>query len=295
MSTAERRQHSRQGRLGYWFVLPGFAFLALFFALPVLVMLATSLFAPVPGGGVGAFQPALEFSNYTEVLVLYWVPLLRSFAFALITTVAALLIGYPIAYLVAVRLRGHRLAQGLLLVLIIAPFFASFILRTQAWKIILSDDGLVVGALKALSLMPPGAHLTATAVAVVAGMTYNFLPFMTLPIFANLERLDARLIEAGSDLYASPWETFRKVTLPLSMPGVLAGTLLTFIPAAGDYINASLLGNNRNTTMIGQIIESRFFQAADYPQAAALAFVLMVAILILVMAYVRRFGTKELL
>ena len=178
---------------------------------------------------------------------------------------------------------------------IIAPFFSSFILRTQSWRIILSDEGLVVRALKALAIIPEGGRLTATVFAVIAGLTYNFLPFMTLPIYANLERLDIRLIEAGGDLYASPVQTFRRVTLPLSTPGIMAGTLLTFIPASGDYINAVLLGNNINTTMIGQVIDSRFFRAVDYPTAAALSSVLMFAILILVTLYLRRFGTRDLI
>ena len=285
----------RRGRTGYWLILPGFAFMLLFFVLPVFSLLATSLYTKPPGADVGQFVPALQFSNYADVLGAYWQELLRSFAFALVATIAALLIGYPMAYLVAVRLRGRKLLQGILLVLIIAPFFTSFILRTQAWKQILADEGPVVAVLRALSLLPEDGRLTATAFAVVCGLTYNFLPFMTLPIYANLERLDTRLIEAGKDLYASPFQTFRTVTLPLSMPGVMAGTLLTFIPASGDYINAALLGNNQDTTMIGQVIDSRFFRVVDYPGASALSFVLMLVILALVILYVRRFGTKELL
>jgi spermidine/putrescine transport system permease protein len=284
----------RRGRTGYWLILPGFIFMLLFFVLPVFSLLATSLYTKPPGADIGQFAPALEFGNYAVVLGEYWPELLRSFAFALTATAAALLIGYPMAYLVAVRLRERKLLQGILLVLIIAPFFTSFILRTQAWKQILADESPVVQVLRALTLLPQDGRLTATAFAVVCGLTYNFLPFMTLPIYANLERLDTRLIEAGSDLYASGFSTFRTVTLPLSMPGVLAGTLLTFIPASGDYVNAALLGNNQDTTMIGQVIDSRFFRVVDYPGAAALSFILMLAILVLVMLYVRRFGTKEL-
>lgn len=293
-SAGELAADRRRGRTGYWLILPGFIFMLLFFVLPVFSLLATSLYTKPPGADIGQFAPALEFGNYAVVLGDYWPELLRSFAFALTATAAALLIGYPMAYLVAVRLREHKLLQGILLVLIIAPFFTSFILRTQAWKQILADEGPVVQVLRALSLLPQDGRLTATAFAVVCGLTYNFLPFMTLPIYANLERLDTRLIEAGSDLYAGGFTTFRTVTLPLSMPGVLAGTLLTFIPASGDYVNAALLGNNQDTTMIGQVIDSRFFRVVDYPGAAALSFILMLAILVLVMLYVRRFGTKEL-
>lgn len=274
---------------------PGLGYLVLFFVLPVGALLATSLYVPVPGGDVGQYQPALEFSNYTDALAQFWPQLLRSFAFALIATVAALIIGYPMAYAIAVRARGHKLLQGLMLVLVVAPFFTSFILRTIAWKQILADDAFVVQSLQWLHLLPPDGRLTATPFAVVCGLTYNFLPFMVLPIYANLERLDARLLEAGADLYASPFTTFRTVTLPLSMPGIVGGTLLVFIPASGDYVNSSLLGNNTNTAMIGQVIDARFFKVLDYPTAAALSVVLMAAILLLVGLYVRRAGTDDLL
>lgn len=283
-----------RGRAGYGLVGPGLVYLLLFFVLPVFTLLATSLYVKPPGAEVGEYAPALEFGNYALVLGDYWPELLRSFGFALLATILCLLIGYPMAYLIAVRLRGRALVQGLLLVLLIAPFFTSFVLRTQAWKQILADEGFVVQALKALNLMPQGASLTTTAVAVVAGLTYNFLPFMVLPIYANLQALDARLLEAGRDLYGSDSTVFRTVTLPISMPGVLAGTLLTFIPASGDFVNAAILGNNRDTTMIGQVIDSKFMRVLDYPGAAALSFVLMVTILILVTLYVRRFGTRDL-
>lgn len=293
-SLEEIADDKRKSHLGYWLILPGFIFMLVFFVLPVFSLLATSLYTKPPGADIGQFAPALQFSNYAIVLD-YWSELIRSFGFALIATVAALLIGYPMAYLVAVRLRSHKLLRGILLVLIIAPFFTSFILRTQAWKQILADEGIVVTVLQTFALLPDDGRLTATGFAVVCGLTYNFLPFMTLPIYASLERLDTNLLEAGSDLYSNAFTTFRTVTLPLSMPGVMAGTLLTFIPASGDYINAALLGNNQDTTMIGQVIDSRFFSVVDYPGASALSFVLMLAILALVTIYVRRFGTKELI
>jgi spermidine/putrescine transport system permease protein len=278
----------------YLLLAPGLLYLALFFVVPVIALLMTSLYVPVPGGDVGQFQPAFEWRNYVDALGTYWPQLVRSFAYALVATLAALLIGYPMAYVIAVRARGRPFLQGMLLVLVIAPFFTSFILRTIAWKQILADESFVVAALRALQLLPPDGRLTATGFAVVAGLTYNFLPFMTLPIYASLERLDLRLVEAGSDLYASGPTTFARVTLPMSMPGVVSGTLLTFIPASGDYVNSVLLGNN-TTTMIGQVVDSRFFKVSDYPTAAALSVVLMVAILLLVTAYVRRSGTEELL
>lgn len=274
---------------------PGLIYLVLFFVVPVGALLATSLYVPVPGGDVGQYQPAFHWQNYVDAIAQFWPTILRSFWFALLATVAALVIGYPMAYVIAVRARGRKLLQGFLLVLVVAPFFTSFILRTIAWKQILADDSLVVAVLHWLHVLPPDARLTATPFAVVCGLTYNFLPFMVLPIFAALERLDSRLLEAGADLYASPTTTFRTVTWPLSMPGVVAGTLLTFIPAAGDYVNASLLGNNTNTTMVGQVIDARFFKVLDYPTAASLSVILMVAILLLVGAYIRHAGTEDLL
>lgn len=287
------RAPSSRGWVGL--LAPGLVYLLIFFLVPVVTLLATSLYVPVPGGDVGQFQPAFEWRNYVTALQQFWPQLVRSFAFAAIATLACLAIGYPMAYVIAVRARGRSLLQGMLLVLVVAPFFTSFILRTIAWKQILADESFVVSAMKALLILPADGRLTATPFAVVCGLTYNFLPFMVLPIYASLERLDPRLVEAGADLYASPVTTFRTVTFPLSMPGVVSGTLLVFIPAAGDYVNASLLGNNTNTAMIGQVIDARFFKVLDYPTAAALSAVLMLAILVLVAAYVRRSGTEDLL
>jgi spermidine/putrescine transport system permease protein len=220
----------------------------------------------------------------------------RSFGFAALATIAALLIGFPLAYFIGITLRRWPLLQALALVLVIAPFFISFLLRTLAWKQLFSDEGPVVGFLTSLSILPPGTAITGTAFAVVFGLTYNFIPFMTLPIYASLERLDLRYIEAGNDLYASPASTFMRVTLPLAAPGIMAGALLTFIPAAGDYINASreFLGST-DTAMIGNVIEANFLVLQNFPAAAALSLVLMAAILVVVSAYVRRSGTEELL
>ena len=282
------------GRVAWLLLTPGLAYLVLFFVAPVAVLLLTSLYERVPDGPVGATRPAFRWQNYTDAVVTYAPQFGRSFLYAMVATVLALAIGYPLAYVIAVRCRRYKLLQGLLLVLVIAPFFTSFILRTIAWKQILADESVVVDVLKAVSLLPADTRLTATPVAVVAGLTYNFLPFMTLPVYSSLERLDIRLIEAGADLYASPISTFRRVTLPLSMPGIVAGSLLTFIPAAGDYVNAALLGTP-GTSMIGNVIDSRFFRVVDYPTAAALSVLLMAAILVLVAAYVRRAGTEELL
>lgn len=284
----------RSNRVAWLLLVPGLAYLVLFFVAPVGVLLLTSLYEKVPDGPVGATRPAFRWQNYTEALTTYAPQFGRSFLYALVATVLALAIGYPLAYVIAVRCRHRRLLAGLLLVLVIAPFFTSFILRTIAWKQILADESVVVSVLKTVSLLPDDARLTATPTAVIAGLTYNFLPFMTLPIYGSLERLDLRLVEAGADLYAGPASTFRHVTLPLSMPGIVAGSLLTFIPAAGDYVNAALLGTAA-TSMVGNVIDSRFFRVVDYPTAAALSVLLMAAILVLVAAYVRRAGTDDLL
>jgi spermidine/putrescine transport system permease protein len=204
--------------------------------------------------------------------------------------VLALLISYPLAYWIAFR--GGRW-KNLLLLLVIAPFFVTYLIRTLAWQTILSDDGLVLRALTGIGVVEDGGRLLATGTAVVAGITYNFLPFMALPLYASLEQLDGRLIEAAEDLYSSKVQAFLRVTLPLSLPGVFAGTLLTFIPAAGDFINAELLGTPRQS-MIGNVIQSKFLVITDYGQAAALSFVLMAAILVAVLAYTRALGTERL-
>ncbi len=201
-----------------------------------------------------------------------------------------LAVSYPLAYAIAFKSGRWK---NVLLVLIVAPFFTSFLLRTIAWKQILGEEGPVIKVLRTLHIISPQTSLTATSFAVVTGLAYNFLPFMTLPLYASLERIDPRTLEASGDLYANGFTTFRKVTLPLSMPGVVAGTLLTFIPAAGDYINAAILGSP-STKMLGNVIDARFFKIVDYPTAAALSFTLMAAILILVTVYIRKAGTEEL-
>jgi spermidine/putrescine transport system permease protein len=208
-----------------------------------------------------------------------------------VATGLAVVLAYPLAYAIAFKSGRWK---NFMLVMVIAPFFTSFLVRTLAWKSILSDNGFVVDALKTLHILGPDGRLLATSVAVVTGLTYNFLPFMVLPLYASLEKIDLRLIEAGQDLYANGFTSFRKITLPLSLPGLVAGTLLTFIPAAGDYINAELLGQTKNY-MIGNVIDNLFLVQLDYPIAAACSVVLMLAIVALVLVYVRRAGTEELL
>ena len=278
----------RKSRTGYLLLFPGMAWLAVFFAIPFITLFMTSLQEPVPGK-TGRYQPAFNLGNYAEAFTEYWDVYIRSFVYAGIATVLALAIAYPLAYFIAFRAGKWR---SLMLVLVIAPSFASFLLRTYAWKTILADEGIITSTLNALHLLPDGRILN-TGIAVVAGLTYNFLPFMILPLYAALEKIDPRLIEAAGDLYASPQTTFRKVTWPLSMPGVVAGTLLTFIPAAGDYINAELLGSTGNR-MIGNAIQTNFIEFRDYPIASALSFMLMAIIVVLVFTYIRRAGTEDL-
>lgn len=278
----------RSSRTGYFLLLPGLTWLAIFFAIPFVTLFLTSLQAPVQGQS-GQYVPALQFSNYPDALIEYWPQFLKSFIYAGIAMGLALLIAYPLAYFIAFKAGRWR---ALMLVLVIAPSFASFLLRTYAWKTILSDEGFITSSLNALHLLPDDRILN-TSIAVIAGLTYNFLPFMILPLYAALEKIDPRLIEASHDLYASAFTSFRKIVWPLSLPGVVAGTLLTFIPASGDYINAELLGSTQDR-MIGNIIQTNFIEFRDYPTASALSFVLMAVILVLVFTYIRRAGTEDL-
>ena len=278
----------RKTRTGYFLLLPGIAWLAIFFAIPLVTLFITSLQKPIEGNP-GKYAVGFEIGNYWQAIAEYWPLFVRSFVFAGIATALALVISYPLAYFIAFK-SGRW--SSLLLVLVIAPLFASFLLRTYAWKTILADDGFITSTLNMLHLLPDGRVLN-TPIAVIAGLTYNFLPFMILPLYAALGKIDPRLIEAGSDLYASPFTTFRKVTWPLSLPGVVAGTLLTFIPSAGDYINAELLGSTKDK-MIGNAIQTNFIEFRDYPIASALSFLLMTVILVLVFSYIRRAGTEEL-
>ncbi|MCW5254392.1 ABC transporter permease [Streptomyces sp. SHP 1-2] len=279
----------------YWLLLPGMLWLLVFFALPMVYQASTSV---QTGSLEEGYEVTWHFATYWDALSVYWPQFLRSVAYAASATVLCLLLGYPLAHLIAFRAGRWR---NLIMILVIAPFFTSFLIRTLAWKTILADGGPVVGLLNTLHVLDvtawlgwtSGDRVLATPLAVVCGLTYNFLPFMILPLYTSLERIDGRLHEAAGDLYARPATVFRRVTLPLSMPGVVAGTLLTFIPATGDYVNASLLGS-ADTGMIGNVIQSQFLRVLDYPTAAALSFLLMAAILAMVTFYIRRSGTEEL-
>jgi spermidine/putrescine transport system permease protein len=279
----------RKSGIGYLLLLPGMLWLVIFFVVPTIQLVSTSLYNQ-DGSLETGYVMDWSFSNYLDVLEQYRDSFLRSFVYAGIATVVALLLAYPLAYAIAFKSGRWK---NLMLVLVIAPFFTSFLVRTLAWKSILSDNGFVVNTLQALHILGPDGRLLATSFAVVTGLTYNFLPFMVLPLYASLEKIDLRLIEAGKDLYANGFTSFRKITLPLSMPGVVAGTLLTFIPAAGDYINRELLGTPAQN-MIGNVIDNTFLVQLNYPVAASCSVILMAAIVVLVVIYVRRAGTEEL-
>jgi spermidine/putrescine transport system permease protein len=319
----------------YLLLAPGILWLLVFYVYPAIQMFISSFWT-------GTLETGFTFSlanwtTYTEALDRYSGQFLRSIVYGAAATVICFLIAYPLAY--AIAFRGGRY-KNLLLFLVIAPFFTSFLLRTQSWKIILGDDGILFGPLKDLGFLPPEFRVLATPAAVIAGIAYNFLPFMTLPIYVSLEKMDSRLVEAAKDLYAGPWrpggtvvgaiagglvgaimaaaltypiipialvgalggvvvgtiflsESFVRIVLPLSLPGVFAGSLLTFVPAMGDFVNAALLGNTQ-TRMIGNVIQSRFLENNDYPTAAALSFILMAAILAMVAIYAKVLGTEEL-
>jgi spermidine/putrescine transport system permease protein len=274
----------------YLLLAPGLGWLAVFFVVPLFASLATSLQVPlVEGDPDQGYTQGFAVENYVNAITEYWPQFLKSFLYAGIATLIALAIAYPLAYFIAFHAGKWR---NIMLILVVAPFFCSFLIRTYAWKTILADQSPVTQFLNALNLLPDDRILN-TPLAVITGIAYNFLPFMTLPLYAALERIDFRLIEAGGDLYGSAWTTFRKVTFPLSLPGVVAGTLLTFIPAVGDFINAQLLGSVKDK-MIGNVIDSQFRIVRDYPTASALSFLLMAATLTIVFLYIRRAGTDDL-
>jgi spermidine/putrescine transport system permease protein len=294
VETPERTEDAPRRTLGarrrvvpYFLLSPGGLYLTVFFLIPLGIMAYTSL----QSGGLlaGGFSFTWEFGNYGEVLTQYQRQFIRSIQYSAIVTIIALFLAYPFAYWIAFY--GGKWRTSLLL-LILAPFFVSFIIRTIQWKFIVGDNGPVLGLLKGVGLLPDDFRLLATPLAVIAGITYNFLPFTALPLYVSLERIDKRLVEAAKDLYASRWQAFRRVVWPLSLPGVFAAFLLTFVPATGDYVNADVLGGP-GTTMIGNIIQTKFLVELNYPDASALSVILMVAMLVLASIYARILGTED--
>ena len=279
----------RRGIAPLLLLLPGTAWLVVFFAVPMAFMLLVSL---QQGSFDSGYELTWNFGIYPAVVAQYWELYVRSAVFALSATLLTLAIGYPVAYTIAFR--GGRLKNALLLIVVL-PFFVSFVIRTLNWRMILADNGIVFGFLKDLGLIAPNFHFLATPGAVIFGLTYNFLPFMILPLYVAIEKIDRRLIEAATDLYASRLQAFWRVTFVLSLPGVVAGSLLTFIPAVGDFITAEVIGaGNPQVFMVGNIIQRKFLDSLDYPSAAALGFVLVAVVMILVTVYTRLVGSDRL-
>jgi spermidine/putrescine transport system permease protein len=272
----------------YAMILPGGLWLAVFFVVPIGAMASLSL---QQGNLFSGFRQTFHFQTYADVITQYHDQLVRSFVYGLWTTIIAIVLAYPVAYWIATRGGRHKSTY---LFLILLPFFVTFVLRTIAWQFLLADNGIVLSPLKDAHLLPADFHILATSVAVVGGLVYNFLPFMVLPIYVALERIDRSLLEAANDLDASRSQAFLRVVLPLSLPGVFAGVVLTFVPATSDYVNATILGGT-SQVMIGNIIETLFIENQDYPQAAALSWVLLTALLIGVFAYARALGTEDVL
>jgi spermidine/putrescine transport system permease protein len=277
----------RRQLLPWLFLGPGLLWLIVFFAIPLINQLNVSLQS---GDAETGYSFTWEFSVYTNAIKDYSTQFFRSIGYSATATILCLIIGFPLAYFTAFKAGRFK---NLILLLIILPFFVSYVLRTVAWQLILSDNGWVAERMRDVGLLSEDGRLLASRTAVIAGITYNFLPFMILPLYVSLEKIDRRLIEAATDLYASRTTAFRKVTLPLALPGIFAGSLLTFIPATGDFINAALLGTPRQY-MIGNVIQSKFITILDYPTAAALSFILMSFILIGVFLYARILGTQNL-
>ncbi len=274
----------------YLMIAPALLYLGVFFVVPFVTLARTSLSEKAGSVYLPTLSFAWDFGNYTHAFSAYRDQITRSFIYALVATVLCLLLAFPLAYVIAFKAGRYK---NLILGLVILPFFVTFLIRTIAWKTILEDDGWVVGALGHLGLLPAEGRLLSTSWAVIGGLTYNWIIFMILPLYVSLEKIDPRLIEASKDLYATNVRAFRKVILPLSMPGVLAGSMLVFIPAVGDFINADYLGSTQ-TTMIGNVIQKQFLVVKDYPAAAALSMVLMVIILVGVLLYTRALGTEDL-
>ncbi|VEG55929.1 binding-protein-dependent transport system inner membrane protein [Mycolicibacterium aurum] len=282
------RQRSRIAP--YLMVLPALVYLAVFFVVPFFSLARTSLSETAGSVFMPTLTFAWDFGNYTEAFTLYRDQIFRSFGYAFVATILCLLLAFPLAYVIAFKAGRFK---NLILGLVILPFFVTFLIRTIAWKTILADEGWVVSALGTVGLLPDEGRLLSTSWAVIGGLTYNWIIFMILPLYVSLEKIDPRLLEASKDLYSSTPRSFRRVILPLSMPGVLAGSMLVFIPAVGDFINADYLGSTQ-TTMIGNVIQKQFLVVKDYPAAAALSLGLMLLILVGVLLYTRALGTEDL-
>ncbi|MFL5790843.1 MAG: ABC transporter permease [Actinomycetota bacterium] len=289
---ARRKPSVRKRIAPYGLIGPGGLWLAIFFIIPMVAMLLLSLETPVPSSGFKdlGYQFTWHFGEYASALSAFHEQFIRSLVYAAIVTLATLVVGYPVAYWIAFKGGRHKTT---FLFMLLLPFFVSFVIRSLAWQFILSDGGIIITALERIHVLPQGFHILATPTAVIAGIAYNSLPFMVLPLYVSLEKIDRSVIEAAGDLYSTPRDVIRKVVLPLSVPGIFAGFLLTFIPAVGDYVNNDILGGT-NTTMIGNVIQRAFLNDQNYPLASALSFILMLILLVGIILYARVLGTRQI-
>ncbi len=284
---ADQALARRQRRVAYGILAPGGIYLVIAFIVPLILVVYTSL----QSGGLlsGGYTFNWAFENYADAFSSSKIFIARALVYAALATLFSILLAYPMAYWIAFYAGRWK---STLFFMILVPFFVSFVIRTVQWNFILADDGVLFGPLKSIGLLPDDFRVLAGPVAVVAGITYNFLPFTALPLYVALDRIDKRLVEAAKDLYASKFQAFRKVVLPLSFPGLFAALVLTFVPATGDYVNSSVLGSNK-TTMVGQVIQTKFVTEADYPEAAALSVILMAGMLVIALAYAKVLGTED--
>lgn len=284
-----RGLESRRRRVGYGLLVPGGAYLFAALVLPLAIMIFTSLKTGGLLSGGFSFEFPGDWSNYIDALTDYQEQFIRSIIYAGIGSVGAIILAYPMMYWISFR--GGKW-KGSLLLLLLLPFFVSYVVRTVQWKWILADNGMLLGTLKDFGLLPEDFKVLATPVAVIAGLTYDFVPFVALPLFVSLDRINPALIEAAEDLFANPWTAFRKVVFPLSLPGVFAALVLSFVPMAGDYVNPEILGGP-NTQMIGNVIQAKFLTSNDYPLGSALSVMLMIGMVILASIYAKLLGTEE--
>ncbi|GAA1995279.1 ABC transporter permease [Catenulispora subtropica] len=294
---ADRRVRRRRASLPYLLLAPGIVWLVVFFIVPMWSIISTSV---EEGDMDTGFVLTWRWANFGDVWDKWSDEIVRSLEYSLMCTLFCLLLALPLAYFIAFKAGRWK---NLLMALVVAPFFTSYLIRTLAWKTILADDGWVMHVLTTLHITPllsgmgwtySDNSVLQTPFSVVCGMVYNFLPFTVLPIYTAMEKIDPRLHEAGQDLYASAWATFRKVTFPLALPGIVGGTLLTFIPAVGDYTNAVMLGGPK-TKVIGTVIEQQMVgTGGNLPYGAALSVMLMLGTLVITLVYIKKAGTEEI-
>ncbi len=276
-----------ESRFWNWFLAPGSLWILLLFAAPLLLIFALS-FGHVDDLGRGVY--GFEWTNYRDAFDSTYFPvLLRSVGYALATMLICLAIGYPVAYYIA-RFGGRW--RYVLLAALVIPFFVNYLVRTYAWVALLADEGLVNNFVVDLGISDAPIQMINTPWAVIGGLVYGYIIFMILPLYGSIERMDQSVVEAGKDLYGSPLQTFIHVTIPATIPGILAGCVLVFLPAVGDFVSAQLLGGP-DTYMVGNLIQDQFFAASNWPFGSALTVVMMIFLSIWMVIYLRRASAGE--